>query len=91
MQSSKSGYEFIMACTDENKNDIYDYPLNLLPNQFHIFTNIFQELLYSKDWYSEKYSSLLLASQFTRMFPFKLKLNPRQGLMFLIHGLNILQ
>lgn len=90
MQTSKGGYEYIMSSVDAELSGLFDYGSISLPSQLQCFTHRFQELLDSEEWYSREYASLLLASQFMRMFPFKLKLNPRQGILFLVHGLRLL-
>jgi hypothetical protein len=91
LQSSDSGYEFISHLTDSENFHINKYPVQSIP---HFLKEFSQELLKNVEnetWYSKEAIILLHASQFTRMFPFKLVNNPRQGALFIHHGLSLLE
>lgn len=90
-QSSRSGYEFISNFFDENNTKITIYPYDKIPDILVSFSDHFESLLSNEKWYDKKILNLLRASQFTRMFPFKLVNNEGAGYLFLNHALDLLE
>lgn len=89
-QSSKSGYEFINQLND-NEYSINSYPKKKIPLYLKEFSNDISKKLNCMDWYSSDVIEILHASQFTRMFPFKIVNSPRKGALFMYHGLDLLK
>jgi len=89
LQSSQSGYEFIS--NNYETNNILKYPLNLIPHNFLLFSNLLIDKVKLEKWFNESYLNLFKASQFTRMFPFKIEKSPRQAFLFLLHGIDLLE
>ena len=46
--------------------------------------------LSNEQWYYEQILLILRASQFTRMFPFKLVNNPKSGFLFMNHAVDLI-
>ena len=90
LQSSSSGYEYVSEIYESSKFSILDYPENEIPIFLKNFSNELIKNVINSDWYSKELTLLLRASQFTRMFPFKLVNNPRLGALFMLHGLKLL-
>jgi hypothetical protein len=90
LQSSSSGYEYVSEIYESSKISILDYPENEIPIFLKNFSNELIKNVINSDWYSKELTLLLRASQFTRMFPFKLVNNPRLGALFMLHGLELL-
>lgn len=90
LQSSASGYEFVSEKKFNKTFDIQKYPINQIPNFLKEFSMQLIKYVKNESWYSNEVVKLMHASQFTRMFPFKLVNNPRQGALFINHGLNLL-
>jgi len=91
LQSSKSGYEFISNIYDKEDICIHKYPIDKIPKCFVNFSEQLIKKIEVEDWYSDSHLTLFHASQFTRMFPFKLVNSPRQGVAFLMYGINLLK
>jgi len=91
LQSSESGYEFISQLADNENFDIIEYPAPRIPNFLKVFSKELIVGIENEAWYLKDITLLLHASQFTRMFPFKLENNPRQGGLFINHGINLLE
>ena len=91
LQSSYSGYEYFSDSLQHQSYTIDQYPLNSLPMQLQAFTEAFLDKLSSESWFSDKYLPVFQASQFTRMFPFKIASNPRLGVLFMMHGITLLE
>ena len=91
LQSSVSGYEFISQLVDNESFDIIEYPIEQIPYFLKEFSKELITGIENEAWYLKEITTLLHASQFTRMFPFKLENNPRQGGLFINHGLNLLE
>ncbi len=91
LQSSDSGYEFISHLTNSENFRINEYPVQRIPNFLREFSQELLKNVENETWYSKEVTILLQASQFTRMFPFKLVNNPRQGALFIYHGLSLLE
>ena len=90
-QSSISGYEFISNLFENQVYPICKYPIDEIPRCLTNFANYLTKTVASESWYSEDYLTLFRASQFTRMFPFKLVSSPRQGVAFMFHGIKLLE
>ena len=90
-QSCESGYEYISDFFEKNEYSIDKYPLAEIPECLRKFSNALTNKIEREFWYSEKYLTLLRASQFIRMFPFKMIKSPRQGAAFMIHGVELLE
>jgi hypothetical protein len=91
LQSSKCGYEFISNLYEKRDISIYKYPSDEIPECLNNFSEQLTKKICSENWYSDTYLKLFRASQFTRMFPFKLVNSPRQGVAFMLHGINLLK
>lgn len=89
-QSSKSGYETINEYFSTSGCSITEYPYEKLPNELTIFSQNFEKIISQEPWYDPTVVELFRASQFTRMFPFKLVNNPRGGFLFINHALDVL-
>ena len=91
LQSTESGYEFISNLFEENVYPINMYPVDKIPDCLIKFSKQLTEIVARKTWYSKSYLTLFRASQFIRMFPFKLVNSPRQGVAFMYHGISLLE
>lgn len=91
LQSAASGYEYISDKFEGAEFEINDYPINHIPRCLIELSEKLIEKISDNDWYSDEYLALLRASQFTRMFPFKLHKSPRSGVAFMMHGINLLK
>jgi hypothetical protein len=90
-QSCESGYEFISNIFDKKEFKIDRYPVGEIPNCLLNFSGALTKKINRESWYSEANLTLLKASQFIRMFPFKMVKSPRQGAAFMLHGITILE
>jgi hypothetical protein len=91
LQSAASGYEYISDKFEGAEFKISDYPINHIPRCLIDYSKKLIEKISDKGWYSDEYLALLRASQFTRMFPFKLHKSPRSAVAFMMHGINLLK
>ena len=90
LQSSQSGYEYISSLLSGKQFSILKQPHYCLPAPLKNFTEIFTKSIQNESWFSNEHLLLFRASQFTRMFPFKLATEPRLGVMFMLHGISLL-
>lgn len=90
LQSSRSGYEAISEHFGTSELSITQYPYEKIPNKLLDFSKYFESLMSEEPWYDPDLVNLFLASQFTRMFPFKLVNNPRSGFLFINHAIDLL-
>ncbi len=90
-QSCESGYEYISGFFEKNEYSIDKYPVAAIPDCLRKFSSALTNKIERESWYSETYLTLLRASQFIRMFPFKMIKSPRQGAAFMIHGVELLE
>ena len=90
LQSSLSGYEFVSNYIQKQKYSVINYPYDKIPEQLTDFARIFEQQISKELWYDEEIVLLLRASQFTRMFPFKLVNNAREGVLFMNHAIDLL-
>ena len=90
LQSSVSGYEFISKFIEENDYSIIKYPSDKIPSNLKEFSKKLIENLSEEKWYKEELVKIFHASQFTRMFPFKLVNNPKAGFLFMNHALDLI-
>jgi hypothetical protein len=90
-QSAVSGYEFASKFFESNNFFIDQYPIENLPACFKNFSTVLLDNISSEPWFSESSLRILQASQFTRMFPFKIVNNPRQGAAFILHAIKLLE
>lgn len=91
LQSTASGYEFISNLYEKRDICVYKYPDDEIPSCLVNFAEQLTKKITDQNWYSDVYITLFRASQFTRMFPFKLVNSPRQGVAFMVHGINLLE
>lgn len=91
LQSSRNGYEFISNLLETNEFYVHQYPISEIPACLNSFSTSLLQRVSTENWFSKEYLSILTASQFIRMFPFKQATNPRQGLLFLYHGIQLLK
>lgn len=91
LQSSASGYEYVSQLLEKNSYQITDYPINTIPECLSIYSRLLTDKISHNKWYSEEYLTIFRASQFTRMFPFKIHISPRVAVAFMLHGLNLLE
>lgn len=89
-QSSRSGYEAVSEHFRTSELSITQYPHEKIPKKLIDFSQYFESLVSEEAWYDSDLVNLFLASQFTRMFPFKLVNNPRGGFLFINHALDLL-
>ena len=90
-QSSRSGYEAVSELSGTSELFITQYPHEKIPKKLTDFSQYFESLISKETWYDSDLVNLFLASQFTRMFPFKLSNNPRNGFLFINHALDLLE
>ena len=90
LQSSRSGYEYVSNLLETKAFRVDQYPISEIPACFTSFSNSLLQRVSTENWFSEEYLAVLTASQFIRMFPFKQSTNPRQGVLFLYHGIQLL-
>lgn len=91
LQSCESGYELISSFYDSNEIDVGSYPKNRIPDSLRKFSIKLLSLIADRTWYSETHLNIMKASQFIRMYPFKLIKSPRQGVAFMMHGIELLE
>ena len=91
LQSSLSGYEYISEIYEYGDFSILEYPSDKIPKRLIRFSRILASLLIEEKWYSSDHLQLFRASQFTRMYPFKLEKSPRQAAAFMMHGIKLLR
>jgi hypothetical protein len=89
-QSSKSGYEIVTELLSQSEYSVTEYPYHQLPKVLENFTQYFEQKISNEPWYNTELITLLTASQFTRMFPFKIVKDPRAGFLFMNHALDLL-
>ena len=89
-QSSQCGYEAVSEYFSTSAPRITHYPYDKIPEQLKDFAKYFENLISSEPWYDTDLVDLFLASQFTRMFQFKVLNNPRLGFLFINHAMNLL-
>ena len=90
-QSSLSGYEYIIKNELHNDPSIQDYPYTSIPKKTKLFGNEILNLVSQFDWFDNDLYHIMYASQFIRMFPFKMHINTEQAYFFLMHGLRLLR
>jgi hypothetical protein len=90
-QSSLSGYEYIIKNKLYNDPSIYDYPYGKIPKKIKLFGRETLGLSSQFDWFDSDLHQIMYASQFIRMFPFKMHISTKQAYFFLIHGLKLLK
>lgn len=91
LQSTQSGYELISDLFENSEISIEEYPADKIPKCLINFSHYFLNRISGELWFSKDYLIIFQASQFIRMFPFKIVKAPRQGVAFLIHGINLLR
>ena len=91
LQSSKSGYEYISNLYEKRDVSIYHYPSDEIPECLINFSNQLNERISFEVWFSNTYLNIFRASQFIRMFPFKMVNSPRQGVAFMLHGISLMR
>jgi hypothetical protein len=89
-QSSISGYEAVSNYIVEEDYSVIDYPYNQITKTLENFSIYLKKHLSNEQWYDEQILLILRASQFTRMFPFKLVNNPRSGFLFMNHAVELI-
>lgn len=90
-QSCESGYEYVSNLFERKEFSIDKYPLTEIPDCLLKFSGALTNKIERESWYSETYLTLLRASQFIRMFPFKMIKSPRHGAAFLLHGVALME
>jgi hypothetical protein len=90
-QSSLSGYEYIIKNELYNDPSIQDYPYTSIPKKTKLFGNEILNLVSQFDWFDDDLYHIMYASQFIRMFPFKMHVNTGQAYFFLMHGVRLLR
>ena len=91
LQSSSSGYEYVSNLFETRSCPVDQYPISEIPSCFTSFSSSLIQQVSSEKWFSEEYLAIMTASQFIRMFPFKQATKPRQGVLFLYHGIQLLK
>ena len=90
-QSSLSGYEYIVNSELHNDPSIHSYPYPSIPNEMKLFGNEILDLVSEFDWFDSDLHQIMHASQFIRMFPFKIHNDTKQAYFFLMHGVRLLR
>ena len=90
-QSSLSGYEYIIKNNLYNDPSIYDYPYEKIPKKIKSFGHKTIQISSKFDWFDADLHWIMYASQFIRMFPFKIHISTKQAYFFLIHGIKLLK
>jgi hypothetical protein len=68
-----------------------DYPNYSIPQELTTFADSLLQGLSKEAWFIDEYLTLFKASQFTRMFPFKLAREPRLGILFMLHAISLIK
>ena len=89
-QSSLSGYEVISYYLKDREVNIFVYPYDKIPECIRVFSRNLEKQLELAFWYERDVISIFRASQFTRMFPFKLSQNQRLAFFFLNHATELI-
>ncbi len=90
-QSSLSGYEYIIKNGLHNDPSKHDYPYTSIPKEIKLFGNEIINLVSKFDWFDSDLHQIMYASQFIRMFPFKIHNDTKQAYFFLMHGVRLLR
>ena len=90
-QSLLSGYEYIIKNKLYNDPSINDYPYDKIPEKIKLFGRETIKLSSKFDWFDSDLHWIMYASQFIRMFPFKMHISAKQAFFFLIHGIKLLK
>lgn len=90
-QSSLSGYEAVSNLFWEGQIPTINYPYSQVPEVLKAFSREFESFISCERWYDSQIINLFQASQFTRMFPFKIVNNPRLAFLFLNHAMDLLE
>ena len=90
-QSSLSGYEYIIKNELHNDPSMEDYPYTSIPKKTKSFGDEILNLVSQFDWFDNDLYHIMYASQFIRMFPFKMHINTEQAYFFLMHGVRLLR
>jgi hypothetical protein len=90
-QSTLSGYEYVNENFENSVACLTDYPKSKIPEAFIDLSRIITGKVKHKRWYFPEVRELFAASQFTRMFPFKVNTSPRKAVLFMIHGIQLLE
>lgn len=90
-QSSLSGYEAVSNLFSKGEISTINYPYFQIPEVLKAFGAEFDSFISSEEWYDYQILKLFRASQFTRMFPFKIVNNPRLAFLFLNHAMDLLE
>jgi len=89
-QSSHSGYEYIIKNELYNDPSIHGYPYTSIPKEINLFGSEILDLVSEFDWFDSDLHQIMYASQFIRMFPFKIHNDTKQAYFFLMHGVRLL-
>ena len=87
-QSCLSGYEYTVSYCDHHDFSIFPYLESDLPSSYTRFYNHFTASLSAYPFLESDSIELILASQFTRMFPFKVLKDTNLAFKFLLHGVD---
>jgi virulence-associated protein VapD len=90
-QSSLSGYEYIIKNKLHNDPSIDGYPYTSIPKEINLLGNDILDLVSEFDWFDSDLHQIMYASQFIRMFPFKIHSDTKQAYFFLMHGVRLLR
>ena len=89
-QSCLSGYEYTLSYCDRHDFSIFPYLESDLPLSYTRFYNHFTASLSAYPFLESDSIELFRASQFTRMFPFKVLKDTNLAFKFLLHGVDLL-
>lgn len=89
-QSCLSGYEFTVSYCERHDFSIFPYLESDLPAPYTRFYEHFTASLSTYPYLKSDFIELFRASQFTRMFPFKVLKDTNLAFKFLLHGVDLL-
>ena len=90
-QSSLSGYEYMIKNELYKDPSVYKYPYESIPSKLNLFGVETLRLAAEYDWFDHDLHQIMYASQFIRMFTFKMHINTKQAYFFLMHGVRLLK
>ena len=91
MQSSVSFYEYFVSQGETNVDEYFKISAKENINGVYHFGKLIIDYVSGLTVHEKKLVMLFHASQFFRMFPFKIKKTPRLAIYFLLHGIEIIK
>jgi hypothetical protein len=91
MQSSVGLYEEIVSGGESGVIDFFEVSINPIKTGVYYFGQCLKRYVAQLSLEEQKIVRLFHASQFVRMFPFKINKTPRLAIYFLLYGLKIIE